>query len=361
VSQTQSGQCTPSAFPAKGAWHFQPEFKIAEGAVWSYNRGHVLSSPKKKIPIKMLKEINKIRPIPVILILTVITSGCATSTIRTSDDFLEKQQYIKNVLVLEPNIEVKGFVKDSKGLVRLEKETQTAIENIVKAVKNNLTDKGYEVKYINEFEKGNQRRLIDKVITESTKITDVIKINEYPKPSGDFNYLLGFEINKIGEKTDADVLLFIIGTARIGRLLDKVGQAVIGSAIGIALAAFTGFGFVGYTHEDIASFSVAFIDSETSKVLWFNTATLMDTDLTRSKHAKRSIKQLFQKFPTALVSARRSAEQRPRIHKPVVQQSTKQGLAPEERLRRLEDLYKKGLLGEAKYNEEKKNILQSDR
>lgn len=299
--------------------------------------------------------------IPVILILTVITSGCATSTIRTSDDFLEKQQYIKNVLVLEPNIEVRGFVKNSKGLVRLEKETQTAVENIVKAVKNNLTLKGYEVKYINEFEKGNQKRLIDKVITESTKIIDVIKTNEYPKPSDDFNYVLGFEINKIGEKTDADVLLFIIGTARIGKLLDKIGQAVVRSAVGITLAVFTGFGFVGYTHEDIASFSVAFIDSETSKVLWFNTATLMDTDLTRSKHAQRSIKQLFQKFPTASAPTKHSAEQRPRIHRPAIQQSADQGLAPEERLKRLDDLYNRGAISETKYNEEKENILQSDK
>ena len=54
---------------------------------------------------------------------------------------------------------------------------------------------------------------------------------------------------------------------------------------------------------------------------------------------------------------------RPRIvqQEATIQQPVAQGLGVVERLKRLDDLYNRGAISEAKYNEEKENILQSDR
>ena len=54
---------------------------------------------------------------------------------------------------------------------------------------------------------------------------------------------------------------------------------------------------------------------------------------------------------------------RPRVvqQKSTIQQPATQGLGVAERLKRLDDLYNRGMVSETKYNEEKENILQSDR
>jgi hypothetical protein len=225
----------------------------------------------------------------IVLVLSIVVSGCATSSFRQVDTLRKPQGQTATVLM---PLDVHLYELTAAGLQEPKADwTELAKGHLTAAFAAEQTSLGLQLKPLDEASVDSaasdrllQVQRLHSVVGQAILTHQYVPVLALPSKGGKFDWTLGPEVKALKEATGADYALFVFvndGYSSGGR----VALIVAGAMLGIGIPGATQLGFA------------SLVDLETGDVVWFNRLLRNVGDLRTAEPARETAKTLLTNFP----------------------------------------------------------------
>ena len=238
-----------------------------------------------------------ILPTIIIFLAVWFLGGCASS-IRMCPDYPQRKDQIKTIAIMPPEVEAIKITAsgDNQMLFDLIPKLQYMITDQARL---HLEKKDLSIKVLDiskdALKEDAELRTDLGSVQETFARGNAESIKKAYKKGGDknFNYSMDAEVNPFADRTDADALIFVRGTAAKKTKGAITKDYLKTFAIGMATA---GQSVVLFPKSFIA-FQIAVVDGNTGDVLWYNLGGIQDCSPDNYRCIKRIVERLLKKFP----------------------------------------------------------------
>jgi len=202
-----------------------------------------------------------------IAVVVITLTGCATSRVQQSSDFVQRQQTLRSIAVVPAEV-VQVFDSVGDDAVRNEPREKQIQQSLRTSAENKLRNQGYVVntQLYERLEDGGNDLAVE---------FEQFKRN-YSRLLGDANYyafsgnatLVTSSIGQLMTAWAADAKVDAILFVRYRGLERSTGKAVVDSIPGVVIAAVTGVGYVA--KKRAAYLESILIDAISGEILWRN-------------------------------------------------------------------------------------------